>query len=63
MDNQLARYHAEIIYPGIGESGQRALLAAHVTVIGVGATGSVLANHCRGPASAICGWWTTISSS
>jgi molybdopterin/thiamine biosynthesis adenylyltransferase len=45
MDNQLARYARQIIYPGIGESGQRALLAAHVTVIGVGATGSVLANH------------------
>jgi molybdopterin/thiamine biosynthesis adenylyltransferase len=45
MDDQLARYARQVIYPGIGESGQRALLAAHVTVIGVGATGSVLANH------------------
>jgi molybdopterin/thiamine biosynthesis adenylyltransferase len=45
MANQLARYARQIIYPGIGESGQRALLAAHVTLIGVGATGSVLANH------------------
>ena len=41
----MARYARQIIYPGIGESGQRALLAAHVTLIGVGATGSVLANH------------------
>ena len=41
----MARYARQVIYPGIGESGQRALLAAHVTLIGVGATGSVLANH------------------
>jgi len=41
----LARYARQIIYPEIGESGQRALLDAHVTIIGVGATGSVLANH------------------
>ena len=41
----MARYARQIIYPGIGESGQRALLAADVTLIGVGATGSVLANH------------------
>ncbi len=45
MDAQFARYIRQIIYPGIGESGQRALLAARVTLIGVGATGSVLANH------------------
>ena len=32
-------------FPGIGEAGQRRLLEAHVTIIGVGATGSVLANH------------------
>jgi adenylyltransferase/sulfurtransferase len=45
MDVQLARYARQIIYPGIGEAGQAALLAARVTIIGVGATGSVLANH------------------
>jgi molybdopterin-synthase adenylyltransferase len=45
MNQDLARYARQIIYPGIGEEGQRALLAAHVTIIGVGATGSVLANH------------------
>jgi len=45
MDTELARYARQIIYPGLGESGQRALLAAHVTIVGVGATGSVLANH------------------
>ncbi len=41
----LARYARQIIYPGIGEGGQRALLNARVAVIGVGALGSVLANH------------------
>lgn len=45
MEDELARYARQIIYPGIGEEGQRALLAARVTIIGVGATGSVLANH------------------
>src|SRR5512136_39982 len=45
MNDPLARYARQVIYPGIGESGQHALLAAHVTLIGVGATGSVLANH------------------
>ena len=34
-----------MIFPPIGETGQRALLDAHVTIVGVGATGSVLANH------------------
>jgi molybdopterin-synthase adenylyltransferase len=45
MDEQLLRYARQVIFPGIGEAGQRSLLAAHVTIIGVGATGSVLANH------------------
>lgn len=45
MEGQFARYARQIIYPGIGEAGQAALLAARVTIIGVGATGSVLANH------------------
>ncbi len=42
---EFARYARQVIYPGIGEAGQAALLAARVTIIGVGATGSVLANH------------------
>jgi molybdopterin/thiamine biosynthesis adenylyltransferase len=42
---RLARYARQIIFPGIGEAGQLALLQARVTIIGVGATGSVLANH------------------
>ncbi len=45
MEAELARYARQTIYPGIGEAGQRRLLDAHVTIIGVGATGSVLANH------------------
>jgi adenylyltransferase/sulfurtransferase len=34
-----------MIFPGVGEAGQRALLQARVTIVGLGATGSVLANH------------------
>jgi molybdopterin/thiamine biosynthesis adenylyltransferase len=46
LSNQnLVRYARQIVYPSIGESGQRALLNARVTVIGVGALGSMLANH------------------
>lgn len=41
----LARYARQIIFPGVGEEGQHALLKARVSIIGVGATGSVLANH------------------
>lgn len=42
---QFGRYARQTIFPGIGEAGQRRLLDARVTIIGVGATGSVLANH------------------
>src|SRR5512141_2256171 len=45
MDRDLARYARQTIFPGIGEDGQRKLLGAHITIVGVGATGSVLANH------------------
>src|SRR5512141_1251672 len=45
MDRDLARYARQTIFPGIGEAGQRKLLGAHITIVGVGATGSVLANH------------------
>jgi adenylyltransferase/sulfurtransferase len=45
MDDEHARYARQTIFPGIGEAGQRRLLDACVTIIGVGATGSVLANH------------------
>lgn len=39
-----ARYLRQIIFPGIGESGQTKLRAARVLVVGVGATGSVIAS-------------------
>lgn len=39
-----ARYLRQIIFNGIGESGQEKLLAARVLVVGVGATGSVIAS-------------------
>lgn len=45
MEPELARYARQTIFPGIGEDGQRRLLDARVTIVGVGATGSVLANH------------------
>ncbi|MCB0245571.1 MAG: ThiF family adenylyltransferase, partial [Anaerolineae bacterium] len=44
-EQNLARYARQIIFPGLGEAGQRKLLAATVVVIGCGATGTVLANH------------------
>jgi molybdopterin-synthase adenylyltransferase len=40
----LERYARQTIFPGIGETGQRRLLAARVLVMGCGATGSVIAN-------------------
>ena len=63
MDDTLLRYARQVIFPGIGEEGQRRLLDAHVTLIGVGATGSVLANHLAPRVLAICGWWTGTMSS
>ena len=38
------RYSRQIIFPGVGEEGQRRLLASRVTLIGCGALGTVLAN-------------------
>ncbi len=43
--NNLARYIRQTIFPGIGEDGQKKLLAARVVVIGCGATGTNIANH------------------
>jgi adenylyltransferase/sulfurtransferase len=45
VDQALSRYARQVSFPGIGAQGQLALLEARVTIIGVGATGSVLANH------------------
>ncbi len=41
----LSRYARQVVFPGIGEEGQRRILAARVTIVGVGATGTVLANN------------------
>ncbi|MFN8481776.1 MAG: ThiF family adenylyltransferase [Anaerolineae bacterium] len=41
----LSRYARQVVFPGIGEEGQRRLLNARVTIVGVGATGTVLANN------------------
>ncbi len=45
MNENLSRYSRQILFPPIGEAGQRRLLEAHVTLIGVGATGSILADR------------------
>lgn len=37
------RYSRQILFPGIGEEGQRRLAEARVAIVGCGATGSVLA--------------------
>src|ERR1700692_3329802 len=40
----MERYSRQMRFPGIGEAGQRRLLASHVTLCGCGALGTVLAN-------------------
>lgn len=40
----LERYARQIVFPELGEAGQRALLAASVTLIGCGALGTAMAN-------------------
>jgi molybdopterin/thiamine biosynthesis adenylyltransferase len=45
VKDELARYIRQIIFPGVGEEGQRRLLASTAVVIGCGATGSMLCNH------------------
>src|SRR6185437_10034869 len=37
------RYSRQILFPGIGEEGQRKLLAAHAAIVGCGATGAAVA--------------------
>lgn len=39
----MERYKKQILFHGVGEEGQRRLLQSHVTVIGAGALGSVIA--------------------
>ena len=38
------RYSRQVLFPGIGEAGQKALLSAQVAIVGCGATGSDLAS-------------------
>jgi molybdopterin/thiamine biosynthesis adenylyltransferase len=38
------RYSRQVLFPGIGQEGQRRLAAAHVALVGCGATGSALAS-------------------
>src|SRR5215211_8711156 len=42
--NPLARYARQVVFPGVGEEGQRRLLASRVTLVGCGALGTVIAN-------------------
>ena len=42
--NGMDRYSRQIRFPGVGEDGQRRLLASRVTLCGCGALGTVLAN-------------------
>jgi adenylyltransferase/sulfurtransferase len=44
-DPHLDRYSRQMKFPGIGEEGQKKLLASRVTLAGCGALGTVLANH------------------
>jgi molybdopterin-synthase adenylyltransferase len=44
MDD-LGRYSRQILFSGIGEEGQKKLLKSKVAIVGVGALGTVCANH------------------
>ena len=41
---RMTRYSRQIRFPPLGETGQRALAAAHVAIVGIGALGTHLAN-------------------
>jgi adenylyltransferase/sulfurtransferase len=41
----LGRYSRQILFSGIGEEGQFKLLQGKVAIVGVGALGTVCANH------------------
>ncbi len=43
MDDSLSRYRKQTLFDGLGEEGQRRLLAGRALVVGCGALGSVLA--------------------
>ncbi len=44
MTQDLSRYHRQMLLPGVGEQGQKKLLASKVLVLGCGALGTVAAN-------------------
>jgi len=44
MDEQLERYSRQILFPGIGEEGQKKLRASRVLLVGCGALGSNIAS-------------------
>ncbi len=44
-DDPLDRYSRQVRFPGMGEDGQKRLMASRVTLCGCGALGTVLANH------------------
>src|SRR4051812_4800908 len=44
-NDPLDRYSRQVRFPGMGEEGQRKLMASRVTLCGCGALGTVLANH------------------
>ncbi len=44
MDSNLERYHRQILLPGFGEAGQRALAGSTAVLLGCGALGSVAAD-------------------
>jgi molybdopterin-synthase adenylyltransferase len=43
-DTEQDRYSRQILFPGIGRTGQHLLASAHVAIIGVGATGAATAS-------------------
>ncbi|MFZ7945250.1 MULTISPECIES: ThiF family adenylyltransferase [Bacillaceae] len=43
--SNLERYSRQILFPAIGEEGQRKLLKSRVVIVGAGALGTVIANH------------------
>jgi molybdopterin/thiamine biosynthesis adenylyltransferase len=43
--NDLARYSRQILFKAVGEEGQKKLLGSSVAIIGIGALGTVIANH------------------
>lgn len=45
MDGKLERYSRQILFGPIGEEGQKKLLKSRAVIVGMGALGTVIANH------------------